>query len=42
MRPEIRPLLNFGGKIRKNTENSEKYFGKLGKILKIRKNTLKN
>ena len=31
----------FGEKIRKNNENSEKYFGKFGKILKIRKNTRK-
>ena len=34
--------LKFEEKIRKNTENSEKYFGKFGKILsKIRKNTFK-
>ena len=31
----------FGEKIQKNNENSEKYFGKFGKILKIRKNTRK-
>jgi len=37
-----RSSLKFGEKIRKNTENSEKYFGKFGKILKIRKNTRKN
>ena len=38
-----RSSLNFGEKIRKNTENSEKYFGKFGKILwKIRKNTPEN
>ena len=38
-----RSLLKFGEKIRKNTENSEKYFGKFGKILwKIRKNTPEN
>ena len=35
--------LKFGEKNRKNTENSEKYFGKFGKILgKIRKNTPEN
>ena len=43
MRPKKnkkRSSLNFEEKIRKNTENSEKYFGKFGKILsKIRKNT---
>jgi len=37
-----RSSLKFGEKIRKNTENSEKYLGKFGKILKIRKNTWKN
>ena len=44
MRPKKkRSSLNFGEKIRKNTENSEKYFGKFGKILsKIRKNTPEN
>ena len=44
MRPKKkRSSLKFGEKIRKNTENSEKYFGKFGKILwKIRKNTPEN
>ena len=33
--------LNFGQKIRKNTENSEKYSQKFGKIEKNRKNRIK-
>ena len=42
MRPFFQVSLKFGGKIRKNTENSEKYSEKFGKIEKNQKNTLEN
>ena len=52
MRPKKRSSLNFGDNIRKNTENSERYSEKLGKLVmkkienseekKIGKNTPEN